>query len=70
MTADELEEWLKGESSTGSGWSKDDGAGETVGHKSGRKIIGILGRKPDRDPAKYVPETSSHTGGEPGQREA
>ena len=40
MTADELEEWLKGESSTGSGWSKDDGAGETVGHKRCDSIVG------------------------------
>jgi len=33
MTASELEEWLKEESSTSSGWSKDDGSGETIGHE-------------------------------------
>lgn len=32
MTAEELESWLKEEPSQGSGWSKDDGSGETVGH--------------------------------------
>ena len=33
MTADELEEWLKEEQSQASGWSKDDGSEETVGHE-------------------------------------
>lgn len=33
MSSDELEEWLKEEQSEGSGWSKDDGSGETVGHE-------------------------------------
>ena len=33
MTSSELEEWLKGEQSEGSGWSKDDGSGETIGHE-------------------------------------
>ena len=33
MSPDELEGWLKGDASTGSGWSKDDGSGETVGHE-------------------------------------
>jgi hypothetical protein len=32
MSASELESWLKEEDSTSSGWSKDDGSGETVGH--------------------------------------
>lgn len=32
MTAEELESWLKQEQSQGSGWSKDDGSGETIGH--------------------------------------
>jgi hypothetical protein len=32
MSASELEEWLKSEESTGAGWSKDDGSGETIGH--------------------------------------
>ena len=34
MTAQELEEWLKEEQSQSSGWSKEDGDGETVGHES------------------------------------
>ena len=33
MTADELEAWLKEEQSQTSGWSKDDGSEETVGHE-------------------------------------
>ncbi|KAI9758416.1 MAG: hypothetical protein M1815_002164 [Lichina confinis] len=60
MTADELEEWLKKESSTDSGWSKDDGSGETVGHESGRKIIEILRKNPDRDPTLYEDEDIAH----------
>jgi hypothetical protein len=34
MSAIELEEWLKQGDSTGSGWSKNDGSGETIGHES------------------------------------
>lgn len=34
MTAKELEDWLKSEAAESSGWSKDDGSGETVGHES------------------------------------
>lgn len=33
MSASDLEKWLKEEDSTESGWSKDDGSGETVGHE-------------------------------------
>lgn len=33
MTADELKEWLSGSDSKDSGWSKDDGSGESVGHE-------------------------------------
>lgn len=33
MTASELEKWLKEEESEASGWSKDDGSGETIGHE-------------------------------------
>lgn len=33
MTAEELKDWLGQEESAGSGWSKDDGSGETVGHE-------------------------------------
>ena len=54
MTASELKEWLKSESSTSSGWSKDDGSGETVGHDSGNKIVAILEKNSDRDPEGYA----------------
>lgn len=33
MTSAELESWLKEEQSQSSGWSKDDGSSETVGHE-------------------------------------
>jgi hypothetical protein len=34
MTVDELEEWLQTEDSQSTGWPKDDGSGESVGHES------------------------------------
>ena len=43
MTASELENWLDTEESKEVG-QKDDG-GESVGHRSGRRIIEILGTK-------------------------
>ena len=33
MSADELREWLEGDASKATGWSKDDGSGESVGHE-------------------------------------
>lgn len=33
MTPEELKEWLGSEDSVGSGWAKDDGSGETIGHE-------------------------------------
>ncbi|KAI9806938.1 MAG: hypothetical protein M1833_002596 [Piccolia ochrophora] len=60
MSAGELEEWLKGDDSTQSGWSKDDGSGETIGHESGRKIIKILSKNPGKDPQKYDEEDVDH----------
>jgi Protein of unknown function (DUF3140) len=33
MSASELESWLKQEDSTSSGWSKEDGSGESIGHE-------------------------------------
>ncbi|KAK4177591.1 hypothetical protein QBC36DRAFT_345327 [Triangularia setosa] len=53
MTAPELKDWLKTSASTSSGWSKDDGSGESVGHESGRHIMEILSKNPDRDPEGY-----------------
>ncbi|KAK7542331.1 uncharacterized protein J3D65DRAFT_209803 [Phyllosticta citribraziliensis] len=60
MTPNELNEWLGTEQSTGSGWSKDDGSGETVGHESGRKIIEILEKNPRKDPEKYDEDDVQH----------
>lgn len=40
MTASALEKWLKTEESKNVGW--DSGDGESIGHKSGEKIISIL----------------------------
>lgn len=102
MTSSELNDWLKKEQSEGSGWSKDDGSGETVGHErsvselsshsisllaqprhpcnglgresfltvafvpyltfyfSGRNIIQILDKNPDKDPDKYDEEDLQH----------
>ncbi|KAK3709245.1 hypothetical protein LTR37_010983 [Vermiconidia calcicola] len=60
MTAEELKDWLTQEDSTSSGWSKDDGSGETVGHESGRKIIAILEKNPNKDPENYDEEDIQH----------
>ncbi|MCJ1334800.1 hypothetical protein MMC09_000065 [Bachmanniomyces sp. S44760] len=60
MSAQELEEWLKGEASQGSGWSKDDGSGESIGHESGRKIIEILKKNPKKDPENYDEDDIPH----------
>ena len=53
MTPSELEKWLKSPESESSGWSKDDGSGESIGHESGRKIIEILKKNPKKDPEGY-----------------
>lgn len=51
MTASELEKWLKTDDSkrvganNGSKGGSNDGGGESVGHKSGRRIVRILGTK-------------------------
>jgi hypothetical protein len=42
MTRQELEEWLQTDESKSVGQS--DGGGESKGHKSGRKIVEILGK--------------------------
>lgn len=41
MAPAELEEWLESEQSRKVGW-KADGRGESVGHASGRRIVGLL----------------------------
>jgi hypothetical protein len=45
ISASELEKWLKTDESKKVGW--DSGDGESVGHKSGEKIISILHKKKD-----------------------
>lgn len=44
MSASQLEKWLKTEESTSVG-QKAEGDDESTGHKSGKKIIHILGKK-------------------------
>ena len=46
MTASELKKWLDTKESRTVGWKGKDGKGkgESVGHASGRRIVGILGR--------------------------
>jgi hypothetical protein len=41
--ASQLEKWLKTEESKNTGW--DSGDGESIDHKSGEKIIKMLGKK-------------------------
>ena len=43
MSASQLEKWLKTEESKNTGW--DSGDGESIDHKSGKKIIKILRKK-------------------------
>lgn len=43
MTADELEEWLKGSGSRESGWAKEDGSGESIGHERRVSVGGLCG---------------------------
>ena len=46
MTASEIEQWLETEESRAVGWKGKDGAAhESVGHASGRRIVGILRKK-------------------------
>jgi hypothetical protein len=60
MSASELQNWLSSQDSTGVGWSKDDGSGETIGHDSGRKIVSILEKNPDKDASKYDQDDIDH----------
>ncbi len=45
MSADELEEWLETPESLRVGFKRD--GGESVGHASGRRIVGLLRSGPD-----------------------
>ena len=53
MTPSELKKWLKSPESESSGWSKNDGSGESIGHESGRKIIEIMKKNPKKNPEGY-----------------
>ena len=46
MTASELKKWLDTKESRTVGWKGKDGKGkgESVGHASGRRIVGMLGK--------------------------
>jgi hypothetical protein len=46
MTAPELNAWLRTPESKSVGWKGEDGkgAGESVGHASGRRIVALLGK--------------------------
>ena len=59
MSAEELEDWLKTDESTGAGW-KNSGDTETVGHESGTKIVDILKRNPKKEADKYTEEDLGH----------
>ena len=54
MTAKELESWLKTEESQSVGQKKDDD--ESIGHKSGKRIIELLDKKKD----DYTDDDLSH----------
>lgn len=47
MTASDLKKWLATKESRSVGWKGEDGkgSGESVGHASGRRIVGILGKR-------------------------
>lgn len=47
MTPSELEKWLATDESKAVGWKGEDGdgAGESVGHKSGKRIVELLHKK-------------------------
>lgn len=55
MSAKKIEDWLQTEESKKVGFKDDDG-GESVGHKSGKQIIKILGKKQ----ADYTAEDIKH----------
>lgn len=58
MSAKELEDWLKEESSESAGWGGE--SGETVGHESGRNIVDILKRNPQKKADKYTEDDIAH----------
>lgn len=55
MRPSRLERWLDTEESWSVGWGRD-AAGESVGHRSGRRIVGLLRMKQ----AEYSPDDLAH----------
>jgi hypothetical protein len=55
----ELETFLKTEGSETTGFQKSDGSGESIGHESGRKIVDILKRNPDKVDLVSLPSLPS-----------
>ncbi|KAI5813300.1 hypothetical protein BZA77DRAFT_251854 [Pyronema omphalodes] len=60
MDSSSLSSWLKTSASEHSGQQKKDGSHETIGHDSGRHIVRILQKNPDKDPSKYDEEDIQH----------
>ncbi len=57
MTAKQLEKWLDTKESKEVGFKGDDGgSAESVGHKSGKRIVELLGKKQD----DYTDDDISH----------
>ena len=59
MTPKKIEAWLKTEESKEVG--QKDGNDESIGHKSGQKIIEILQKKQDKYTRQYTNQTKSNT---------
>lgn len=54
MDPSELEDWLQTKDSQTSGFFKGEGATESVGHQSGKHIVDILRRNPEKDMNSYT----------------
>lgn len=63
MTASELKAWLETDDSKNTGWHGEGGNAEdveAVGHQSGRHIVEILERNPDRNADKFTEDDLKH----------
>ncbi|BFZ62656.1 hypothetical protein YB2330_003759 [Saitoella coloradoensis] len=60
MSSSELSSWLSTSESQHTGQMKNDGSGESKGHESGRIIVDILERNPEKDDEKYTDEDVEH----------
>jgi hypothetical protein len=55
MPPAKLRRWLESEESKAVGWKEDSGSGESIGHRSGRRIIEIRGkRKSELDASDFA----------------